>query len=118
MLQAQVGRLWEVLACCGDCRKDHERQWRCTVRPCGYCARPVGWYDDQARRRRTLYYCCNRCRGRAYNQLQKARRSAARHLTCATCKTTFTPARADGRYCSPACRQRAYRQRRASEDVA
>jgi hypothetical protein len=33
--------------------------------------------------------------------------------TCTTCGKAFTPARADGRYCSPACRQRSYRARRA-----
>jgi hypothetical protein len=30
---------------------------------------------------------------------------------CVTCKEPFTPARSDARYCSPACRQRAYRDR-------
>jgi hypothetical protein len=31
--------------------------------------------------------------------------------TCATCGGPFVPRRADARYCSAACRQRAYRQR-------
>lgn len=32
--------------------------------------------------------------------------------TCDGCREAFTPTRADARYCSPACRQRAYRDRR------
>jgi hypothetical protein len=34
---------------------------------------------------------------------------------CETCGTTFTPTRSDGRYCSSACRQKAYRQRGQGE---
>lgn len=33
--------------------------------------------------------------------------------TCGYCRASFRPARADARYCRPACRQAAYRQRRA-----
>jgi hypothetical protein len=32
-------------------------------------------------------------------------------LYCAACGSAFTASRWDARYCSPACRQRAYRQR-------
>jgi hypothetical protein len=35
---------------------------------------------------------------------------------CAGCGATFTPGRADGRYCSGACRQAAYRHRKAGGD--
>jgi hypothetical protein len=40
------------------------------------------------------------------------RREKRNSLTCA-CGKTFTPVRADARYCSDACRQRAYRMRYA-----
>ena len=40
-------------------------------------------------------------------------RRSPRRRACRTCGRTYVPPRADGRYCSPACRQRAYRQRRA-----
>jgi predicted nucleic acid-binding Zn ribbon protein len=36
---------------------------------------------------------------------------SARH-TCASCGRPFVGIRADARYCSNACKQRAYRQRR------
>jgi hypothetical protein len=32
--------------------------------------------------------------------------------TCRACGTVFTTTRIDARYCSPACRQRSYRDRR------
>jgi hypothetical protein len=38
--------------------------------------------------------------------------------TCACCDRDFTPARADARYCSGACKQKDYRKRRAAEVVA
>jgi hypothetical protein len=34
--------------------------------------------------------------------------------TCEQCDETFTPQRSDGRFCSSACRQRAYRMRKAT----
>lgn len=34
------------------------------------------------------------------------------HPACAVCGTSFTAHRSDARYCSPACRQRALRDRR------
>lgn len=46
---------------------------------------------------------------RAYNDL--ARAGEAVTATCATCGNAFVPRRSDARYCSPACRQRAYRER-------
>jgi regulatory GntR family protein len=35
-----------------------------------------------------------------------------RTQTCASCGQPFAVTRSDARYCSPACRQRSYRQRR------
>jgi hypothetical protein len=43
-----------------------------------------------------------------------ARLAAQSAGRCATCGTTFTPLRANARYCSAACRQRAYRQRKGA----
>lgn len=44
-------------------------------------------------------------------QARERRRRRRANRRCAGCAAIFTPSRADGRYCSPACRQRAYRQR-------
>jgi hypothetical protein len=47
-------------------------------------------------------------------KLRQAQQEAIRHLCCPVCQTTFTQdvAGRHGRYCSPACKQKAYRQRR------
>jgi len=55
-------------------------------------------------------HCSPECTRAARNQ---RRRITPQQHECATCSKTFTPPRSDGRYCSPACRQRAYRQRQA-----
>ena len=41
------------------------------------------------------------------------RRRKARATVCEECGAGFTPSRSDGRYCSPAHRQKAYRKRKA-----
>ena len=81
---------------CPDCKRpitgagglpaSHHRGWRNHCAPCGH----KGVLREARDRRR--------------------RRRADR--ACAACGQTFTPARSDGRYCSSACRQKAYRQRR------
>jgi hypothetical protein len=51
--------------------------------------------------------CCSRC----YQRELRARwRDRARGF-CAACGQSFKPKRADARYCSPACKQRAWRAR-------
>lgn len=58
---------------------------------------------------------CYRCAADADNERQRDRRRQARAgRPCDGCGQPFTPPRADGRYCSPACRQRAYRRRQAA----
>lgn len=56
---------------------------------------------------------CWACTAAAENALRRERRAASRaNRTCQCCGEVFTPTRSDGRYCSGACRQRAYRTRR------
>lgn len=55
------------------------------------------------------------CRPCAHDAKKERKRELRRQLRadrkCEACGDTFTPPRSDARYCSPACRQRAYRQR-------
>jgi hypothetical protein len=44
-------------------------------------------------------------------ELRARRRAWTQPVSCARCEETFVPTRSDSRYCSNACRQRAYRQR-------
>jgi hypothetical protein len=50
-----------------------------------------------------------------YQREWRARRRAARRLVCAGCRLEFIPARKDARFCSGACRFRAYRRRLAAK---
>jgi hypothetical protein len=73
-------------------RFHHSRRWRTYCWPCGN--------EAELARQREL---------RAPQRELRARRRANR--TCQGCGATFTPGRADGRFCSNKCRQAAYRQR-------
>jgi hypothetical protein len=48
----------------------------------------------------------------------RARRRANRRQRCGCCEAIFTPARSDQAFCSSACRQRGYRRRKASGEMA
>jgi len=55
---------------------------------------------------------CQPCAVDAQNARQRELRAMIRaNRKCEGCGATFTPGRADGRFCSGACRQAAYRQR-------
>ena len=51
--------------------------------------------------------CSNRCEQRDRRKRRRARRPATR---CSICEAFFVPKRNDAKFCSNACRQRAYRQ--------
>ncbi len=72
--------------------------------PCVSCRLPVLFQPDP---RRKLDACSDVCRLRYY---AKRRVAPLVTPTCDGCGEPMT-GRADRRYCSPACRQRAYRQR-------
>lgn len=56
-------------------------------------------------------YCSDRCRNDAYLERRRQRHAASLRKTCAVCGKPFTAKRADAIYCSPACKQAAYRGR-------
>ena len=61
-------------------------------------------------------YCnYNTCGMKAHRLRQRARRWQNRRDTiCLECGKLFTPQRSDAKYCSSACRQKAYRSRKVS----
>jgi hypothetical protein len=75
---------------------------------CAWCERPFR-YRGQGRRR----YCTEHCRRQA-SAVRTGRLSGIDEATCAVCENRFVGRRADAIYCSPSCRQLAYRRRRAS----
>jgi hypothetical protein len=78
--------------------------------PCAGCGKPV---IGGGRTNRHHVTCSDRCKGRVYHP-------AVTHVqqSCDVCGDEFVPVRDDARYCSPACRQRAYRDRRRLADDA
>jgi hypothetical protein len=71
--------------------------------PCRSCGRSVFGFPASLRRA-----CCEQCRQR----MIRARRRVPLTCQCDGCGSDFTPTRKDARFCSNACRQRAYRWRR------
>ncbi len=57
--------------------------------------------------------CCNACARKIHGRNRRERLARRRTRECEVCGETFTPPRSDAKTCSPACRQKAYRRRRA-----
>jgi predicted nucleic acid-binding Zn ribbon protein len=87
---------WEGLRARGY-RSDYQH-WCCR------CGRP--FLGAMVRR-----YCSDECGERTRRERRDRRGPVPAVRQCGTCGTGFRPQRSDGRYCSPACRQRAYRSR-------
>jgi hypothetical protein len=91
------------------CEKHAVLDWRRYRRavPCAGCDRPVR--DLHYRR---IVTCSDRCAARVVCLEARARRAENRGtLVCPVCNETFEPTRTDAKFCSGACRQRAYRHR-------
>lgn len=109
---------FQFASACADCAKDHIDSYSYgfyAPEPCEQCGRPV--IQDITRHRRKHTLCSEYCQivfhVAASNARAKRARRKARGDTreCVVCSEVFEPARADSRYCSSPCRQKAYRRR-------
>ena len=94
--------------CASEC--DHCGYWFQRCPKCGGESRGwmVAWRGQFAG-------WCVKCRTEGENERRRElRRRRRANRTCRVCGSTFTPKRSDGRYCSPSCRQRGYRERKAA----
>jgi hypothetical protein len=85
--------------------------------PCETCGREVYFVSANKDEATTRVFCCDDCRDRA----PKSRVVGPHEKVCEVCGEAFEARRSDAKTCSPACRQRAYRQRseaRASKRYA
>jgi hypothetical protein len=102
---------------CAECGKLGERS--AEMQPCYWCDRPVFMLYEvwAARPNRIGVFCCDRCRykwhNRRHSEIRKRQRQRFLAKTCEVCGEAFTATRVDTKTCSPACRQRAYRRRKA-----
>ena len=80
---------------------------------CVACGREVWNQSDSTRRKR--FTCSRRCQVQSQVAVHAPARAAQRaerlRKICATCGRSFNGTRSDAATCSPACRQKAYRQR-------
>ncbi len=104
------GRAWELASICDECvRTCMHPSWRANrhrPEPCaGGCGVLVShWYPWS-----NITTCSRRCSEQAARERKRAKREPR---ACEVCGDSFTPNRADARYCSSACRQDAYRKRK------
>lgn len=93
----------------------HPSRWQPS--PCAKCGGPR--VNEKGRitgpqRGRFEGWCLN-CAREGANADRRQRRRVTR--LCAMCPQWFTPPRSDALYCSPACRQKAYRQRHRDDNT-
>lgn len=100
---------------CDGCAPTRPGAWSYDA-ACPGCQRPVTRYisstpsDPWAPEKPC--YCSTRCIERVQSRRRSVARAARRVRECVVCETEFTPKRSDGRYCTNACRQDAYRMRK------
>ena len=105
---------------CSNCADGYD--WAAEPTPCGNCGWPIYLIAREKEKREHLkgameillhprhITCSEECWRACYNaELRKSRVKTDR--PCETCGEPFLPKRADARYCSSRCRQKAYRDR-------
>ena len=97
---------------CEQCAADDWHHFQ-SPHPCAGCGRPVHlptpttftWQSSRV-------LCCECCGHKARAATERADRAKKRGTRdCGCCRKTFTPARADAKFCSAACKQKAHRRR-------
>jgi hypothetical protein len=104
---------WAPSSVCADCFGKTGLVTR-RQQPCGHCGRPV-FPAEYRRSRAERAYCSPECKKRFWAEQARLWRTEAReHKTCPVCGGLFDGTRKDQVTCSPACRQKAYRQRKGA----
>jgi hypothetical protein len=82
---------------------------------CPACGRRVHHVLVGDQQRLVRFLCSDRCQNRIYGARFRARhpkpKKAVALVQCVVCQVNFPALRADAKTCSPACRQKAYRER-------
>jgi hypothetical protein len=78
--------------------------------PCLVCRRLV--YRFATRKIPKWNFCSDACSSKGWAAERRRKRLEKQGTySCEGCSTAFRPTRADARFCSPACKQKSYRQR-------
>jgi hypothetical protein len=102
-------RVWQYVFEIGG-REIHSSYYR--EAPCAGCGRPT--IRDHEHRNRKHTFCSQPCEVAYHNAARTKRAAFARRKVCEVCEEPFTATRRDAKTCSPACKQKAYRRRRAA----
>jgi hypothetical protein len=86
---------------------DYRKWWPSS--PCIHCGRPI--IASRKGLPPKLLCCSTECGAAALNAAARRKRSLCTERSCDGCGKPFGPKRIDATFCSPACRQRAYRLR-------
>ena len=76
---------------------------------CETCKREVYYPRDRVYRRHI--FCSEGCQNEHYSKVQREKRLKNRQKECNECGQAFTAPRSDTKFCTSACKQRAFRQR-------
>jgi hypothetical protein len=103
---------YERTVLCGSCTPEWLSPDRDDVvtQLCANCERPMVERLNLSRLQRT--FCSDRCRHEYHNQLRKETRAEEHKMVCEVCGEEFTAKRRDAKFCSKACKQKAYRGRK------
>jgi hypothetical protein len=134
-LTSHPGPRYEAVSVCGDCAPewmadpDGSNEYtiagktirvphveRVVERACATCERPVVYQltrrDDYKVR---PVFCSYRCEYTYHNRRRSRREQHLRQKVCEVCAKEFTATRAHTKTCSPACKQKAYRERNKAQ---
>ena len=114
-IRARKGVRIKCRACASKHHKGHDKGQKDA---CEGCGRTVWLYPVWCRRPKRVW-CSWLCRRKKttteiIEKRSKERAERRGDRVCAVCGGFFTPKRSDGLTCSPACRQKRYRQKKAT----
>ena len=96
----------ETVSYCESC---DPRYWDAASEYCRTCQRIVVYPSDE--RFRVRVFCSDRCKRDHYSKVQRDKRLVERQKQCSSCTREFVAPRKDTKFCSAACKQKAYRAR-------
>jgi hypothetical protein len=99
----------EWVTICPACATVAEQRAATHECQCRGCAQPM---LSPASLKAHQLVCSNRCAQRVRRRQRQARRAM---IHCGACGSAFRPTRSDARFCSRACKQKAYRLRAACD---
>ena len=100
---------YQKVSYCESCKPS---LWNTEYGSCDTCQRTV--YYPYRNIDRHHVFCSQLCSSRYWNKVQRHKRLESRQKECKGCEKAFTAPRSDTKFCSAACKQKAYRVRQGA----